>query len=218
MSNLLEYRDNAPELTAFSGWEKRVGIGNGRAYGMELMVQKKSGRLSGWLAYTLSYSDRCYPDGTVNKGKSFLSRFDNRHKIDLVTTFKISPKVELTAAWIYKSGNRVTIQDMHYRSGIDRNEQNELWHFFPVYDRNASARNNYRLPPYHRLDLGVNFFRYKKEGRVGIWNVSLCNAYFRPNPFSVHPSFVFDSGKQKVFLEQTVLFLFVPSLSYTYKF
>ena len=71
MNNLVEYKDNGPVLPSFAGWEERVGVGKGRSYGLELMVQKKTGRFNGWVGYTLSWSDRWFPDGTVNKGHRF---------------------------------------------------------------------------------------------------------------------------------------------------
>ncbi|MDD2953215.1 MAG: hypothetical protein PHC95_08640 [Parabacteroides sp.] len=83
-----------------------------------------------------------------------------------------------------------------------------------------SARNNYQLAPYHRLDLGVNFYRYKKKGRMGIWNLSLYNTYLRPNPFmtEVHAYQDAGSSKYRVVLQETILFYCMPSISYTYKF
>ena len=218
MNNLVEYKDNGPVLPSFTGWEDRVGVGKGRSYGLELMVQKKTGRFNGWIGYTLSWSDRWFPDGTVNKGRRFPSKYDNRHKVDIVASYKLSKKVELTAAWMYKSGNHLTIQDVQYRplpELTERDYREELWW---GYGQNASSRNNYQLPAYHRLDLGVNFYRYKKNGRMGIWNLSLCNAYFKANPFSVRPVYYQTEKGREVVLEQTLLFLFVPSVSYTYKF
>ncbi|RHR49991.1 TonB-dependent receptor [Parabacteroides sp. AF17-28] len=222
MNNLVEYKDNSLVVPAFSGWEDRVGVGKGRSYGLELMAQKKTGRFNGWIGYTLSWSDRWFPDGSVNKGVRFPSKYDNRHKIDIVASYKLSRKVELTAAWMYKSGNHVTIQDMYYRSSPDYTEngyRQEFWWYGGTGEgTSASSRNNYQLSPYHRLDLGANFYRYKKNGRMGIWNLSLCNAYFKPNPFSVRPRFYTTENGREAVLEQTLLFLFVPSLSYTYKF
>ena len=60
---------------------------------------------------------------------------------------------------------------------------------------NASSRNNYQLPAYHRLDLGANFYRYKKNGRMGIWNLSLCNAYFKGESF-LSPAYLLSNGKR----------------------
>ena len=218
MNNLVEYKDNGPALSAFAGWEDRVGVGKGRSYGMELMVRKKAGRFNGWIGYTLSWSDRWFPDGTVNKGQRFPSRYDNRHKIDVVASYRLSKKVELTAAWMYKSGNHITIQDVNYRPSPDLTDDRPGQAFEWTGGASASSRNNYQLSPYHRLDLGANFYRYKKNGRMGIWNLSLCNAYFKPNPFTVRPRTYQNESGREVVLEQTLLFLFVPSVSYTFKF
>lgn len=219
MNNIIEYKDMSPQM-AYSGWENQVGAGKGRSYGLELMVQKQVGRLSGWMAYTLSWSDRWFPDGTVNKGRRYPSRYDNRHKIDMVATCKLSRKVELTAAWMYASGNHLTIADQQYMggSGVPGTGFMDQYWQTPL-GSSASSRNNYQLSPYHRLDLGANFYRYKKKGRMGVWNLSLCNAYLQPNAFSVRP--VYDewtSAGRKVKLEKTILFMCMPSLSYTYKF
>lgn len=226
MNNLIEYKDRIPVGTDYSNWEERVGMGYGRAYGMELMAQKKSGRLSGWIGYTLSWSDRRFPDGSVNKGRRFPSKYDNRHKVDLVATYKISRKVELTAAWMFASGNHITIMDQIYHGGTGQTDHGYMQGEDVILKEGegvayaASSRNNYQLSPYHRLDLGVNFYRYKKKGRLGVWNLSLCNAYLHPNPFSVRTHYYIDGeiGKKNIYLEQSILFLFLPSVSYTYKF
>lgn len=218
MNNLVEYKDNGPAVSAFAGWEDRVAMGKGRAYGVEWMVQKKTGRLSGWIGYTLSWSDRWFPDGTVNKGTRFPAKYDNRHKIDIVASYKLSRKVELTSAWMYASGNHITIPDRYYRpaTGQAGNGYFQDW-YNASHDMNASSRNNYQLSPYHRLDVGVNFYRYKKKGRMGIWNLSISNLYCKPNAFSVRVRPV-DYLDGKVMLEESLLFIFVPSVSYTYKF
>lgn len=219
MNNIIEYKDMSPQI-AYSGWEDQVGVGKGRSYGVELMAQKQMGNLSGWIAYTLSWSDRWFPDGTVNKGRRYPSRYDNRHKIDVVATYKLSRKVELTAAWMYASGNYLTIADQQYMGGAGLSNNGYMDQYWPLsYESSASSRNNYQLSPYHRLDLGVNFYRYKKKGRMGVWNLSLCNAYLQPNAFSVRPVYEQESLKDRqVKLEKTILFMCLPSLSYTYKF
>lgn len=219
MNNLIEYKD-MPLGMDYMGWESQVGVGKGRSYGVELMAQKKKGRLSGWIGYTLSWSDRWFPDGSVNNGKRYPARNDNRHKVDVVATYKLSKKIELTATWIYASGNHLTIEDQVYTGGEGQVNNgypgDNVW--TGGQGTSASSRNNYQLAPYHRLDVGANFYRYKKKGRMGIWNLSICNAYLQPNPFSVRPAYDFVDGKRRVVLEQTILFMCLPSLSYTYKF
>jgi len=218
LNNLVDYKDNGLALSSFSGWEDRVGLGRGRAYGMELMAKKNSGRLSGWLAYTLSWSDRWFPDGSVNKGRRFPAKYDNRHKIDMVATYKLSSKVELTSAWMYASGNHITIMDQMYNAAVSQSDNSYYGSIYNPYGYSASSRNNYQLPPYHRLDLGANFYKYRKKGQISIWNVSVCNVYMRPNPFMVSPVYYSINGKRYVRLQETILFRCFPSVSYTYKF
>lgn len=225
MNNLIEYKDRFPVGTDYFNWEERVGEGYGRAYGLEVMAEKKTGRLSGWIGYTLSWSDRLFPDGSVNKGRRYPSKYDNRHKIDAVATYRVSRKVELTAAWMFASGNYITIKDQLYMGGTGQTGNGYLHREDLIsngggFDSAASSRNNYQLAPYHRLDLGINFYRYNKKGRTGIWNLSLSNAYCHPNPFSVEPVYYnnYETGKREVYLRQSILFLFLPSASYTYKF
>lgn len=220
MNNLIEYRDHALPENTFNGWEDRVGIGKGRSYGLEFMVQKKVGKTSGWIGYTLSWSDRWYPDGSVNHGARYPYRYDNRHKVNVVLSRRLSRKVELTGTWMFASGNHITIPEYMY-SGAGGQKINgfipgDLSH---VPGRGASAWNNYQLSPYHRLDLGANFYRYMKNGRIGIWNLSVYNVYLQPNPFTVKT--VWKEGvrnEPKAALQQTILFLCMPSVSYTYKF
>lgn len=218
LNNLVDYKDNGLAISSFSGWEDRVGLGRGRAYGMELMAKKSSGRLSGWLAYTLSWSDRWFPDGSVNKGRHFPAKYDNRHKIDIVATYKLSRKVELTSAWMYASGNHLTIMDQMYNSAVSQSDNGYYGSIYNSYGYSASSRNNYQLAPYHRLDLGVNFYKYRKKGRISIWNVSVCNVYMRPNPFMVSSVYYSVNGERYVRLQETILFRCFPSVSYTYKF
>ncbi|SEG26673.1 TonB-dependent receptor [Parabacteroides chinchillae] len=220
MNNLIEYKDHALAENTFTGWEDRVGIGKGRSYGLEFMVQKKIGKTSGWIGYTLSWSDRWFPDGSVNRGEHYPYRYDNRHKVNVVLSRRLSRKVELTGTWVFASGNHITIPEYLY-SGAGGQINNG---FIPgdisqVPGQGASALNNYQLSPYHRLDLGANFYRYKKNGRMGIWNLSVYNVYLQPNPFTVKA--VWRQGAQdepKAVLQQSILFLCMPSISYTYKF
>ena len=215
LNNLIDYKDHWPVETHFSGWEDRVGLGKGKTYGVEFMAQKTNGKTTGWIGYTLSWSDRWFPDGSVNKGRHFPFRFDNRHKVNVVVSRKLSRKVELTGAWVFASGNHISLPEYKYLSPSYQREHG-YFEVVGMMDTNPglSARNNYQLSPYHRLDLGVNFYRYKKKGRMGIWNLSLYNAYLKPNPFMTE----LKAGGSDVVLQETILFYCMPSVSYTYKF
>lgn len=221
-NNLIDYKDHWPVETVFSGWEDRVGLGEGKAYGLEFMARKTNGKTTGWIGYTLAWSDRWFPDGSVNKGRRFPFRFDNRHKVNVVISRKLSRKVELTGTWVFASGNHISLPEYKYLPPVFQKENGYGGGnpYAGTMNSGLSARNNYQLSPYHRLDLGVNFYRYKKKGRMGIWNLSLYNAYLKPNPFMTEVAMyeVPETKRYHVVLQESYLFLCMPSISYTYKF
>ena len=218
LNNLLEYKDDYTNLSSFVSWEKKMAVGSGRAYGVEFMARKQAGRITGWLGYTLSWADRKFAE--VNNGVRFPSRYDNRHKLNIVLTHKLSSKVELSAAWTYTSGNRTTISLENYKSVLDEIDQD-------YYEDSGldyyEERNNYQLPDYHRLDLGITFYRLKKKGRLGVWNISIYNVYNRINPFMLyktHRNELMPDGsyKRKPYFKQIGIIPILPSITYTYKF
>lgn len=224
MNNLLEYRDGYTFLPSFSSWEEKMAIGKGQSYGGEIMIRKQTGRLTGWVGYTLSWSDRKFDE--LNEGKRFPSKYDNRHKLNIVTMYKITPKVELSAAWMYATGNRMTLSLESYE-GMLRDpsdswtDEPSQYSDFQVIDY-YTKRNNYQLAAYHRLDLGINIYRPKKKGRMGIWNISIYNVYSRMNPFMVYKSDkgvkVNNSYKYIPCFKTIGIMPVIPSVTYTYKF
>ncbi len=234
--NLLEYRDGYSFLPSFSSWEEKMAVGTGRAYGMEFMVRKPVGKTTGWIGYTLSWADREFPD--INQGKRFPSKYDNRHKLNIVVQQKLSDKVELSAAWTYASGNRVTLSLENYQSlteDLDNRRMEQGYGGWGYYEslEYVQERNNVQLPAYHRLDLGINIYRPKKSGRMGIWNISFYNVYNRLNPFLIvrsdkkvkldkpvaHPyGYGFTDTKTVPCFKWMGIMPIIPSISYTYKF
>ncbi|MDR1403144.1 MAG: TonB-dependent receptor [Tannerellaceae bacterium] len=208
MNNLIEYQDNALLFPDYIGWDEKVSMGSGRSYGVELMARKPEGRTSGWITYTLSWSDRIFNDKLVNSGERFPFKYDNRHKLNLTAIHKFNPKVDLSASWTYASGNRVTVPLERYISNADP--------YGGTYVEYVLGRNAAKLGDYHRLDVGLNLYFLKKKGRMGIWNISLYNAYCRMNPFYIRQSYFKDDGKFVTY--QKGLVPIIPSISYTYKF
>ena len=221
LDNLLEYKEGHSLVPSTVAWEDKMAVGDGRAYGVELMVRKPAGRLTGWVGYALSWADRQFPE--LNYGRRFPSRYDNRHKLNIVAMYKLSERIELSAAWTYSSGNMVTLSVENYLPGDDLHKPalpagvgafdsfeyggTEVLNYY-------AGRNNYRLPAYHRLDLGLKIYRPLKKGRMGIWSVGLYNAYCRMNPVLVRKEYEYGGRAFK-----TLGFLpVVPSVSYTYKF
>ncbi|GHV53186.1 TonB-dependent receptor [Bacteroidia bacterium] len=224
MDNVIEYRDGASMFASSANWQERVAMGKGRSYGIELLAQKSAGKLTGWIGYGLSWTDRQFPGGEINGGRRFYAKYDNRHKINAVASYKLSDKVDVNASWTYYSGNWMTVAKEHYETApqIPGNSSGNMGfgtNETPYYD----ARNNYRMSDYHRLDLGFNSYRPKKNGRMGIWNLSIYNAYCHLNPMLAYPSSQITTGAQgntqrKALMTEYSLFPIIPSFSYTYKF
>lgn len=221
--NLIDYKGNIPVSPAFTEWENRVALGKGYDYGLELFAEKTTGRTTGSASYTLFWSEREFPDGSVNAGKRYPSQFDNRHKINLMFSHKLSSKVEFTAGWTYSGGNKITIPDQLHL--IVPNEDANL--SYPVTWQQVVGvgheKNNYRLPAFHKLDVGINFYRPKRKGRMGIWNVSIYNVYNRMNVFNATTYLGSDYNSEGtpvyvIRIEKNTLFPIIPSVSYTYKF
>jgi hypothetical protein len=226
MQQLIEYCDDASLMSSATGWQERVAAGTGTSRGLEWMVQRTAGRLTGWAGYGLSWTDRRFPGGEINGGKRYPAKYDNRHKINLVAKYKLNERIELNGGWTYYSGNRMTVALEHYEMpsllpGERPSDAN-------VYSSSGEtpyygARNNYRMSDYHRLDVGVNIYRPKKKGRMAIWNLGVYNAYCRLNPMFASPGekAVTDAQGQpqrKAIMTEYSLFPIIPSFSYTYKF
>lgn len=234
MKNLLDYKDGYSFLPGTAAWEEKMAVGKGRSYGVEFLARKESGRTTGWIGYTLSWSDRRFDE--IDNGRRFPARYDNRHKLNIVVSHKLSDKVELTAAWTYTSGNRMTLSLESYEQAgtltiSNQYKMNNWWEPSGEVVDLYTRRNNYQMPAYHRLDLGLNIYRPKKKGRMGIWNISIYNVYSRMNPFMVYKSDNWErtnnlvpdssspySGKTKPCFKLIGIMPIIPSLSYTYKF
>lgn len=222
MRNLLEYKEGYAYMPVSVSWDQKLTQGRGWSYGAELTVEKKTGKLTGMLGYGLLWSDRQFAE--LNKGNRFPSKYDNRHKINIVVNYKLNETFELNGGWTYITGNRMTLMFEDYLNfsvdGFDptlapTNPFQEDWVNY------YKEKNNVRLPAYHRLDLGLNIYRPLKKGRMGIWNISVWNAYCRMNPIAIRTYTMYsDRDKQKISPRfQTIgLFPLIPSVSYTYKF
>jgi hypothetical protein len=202
LTHVIDFAEHA-NLLLNSKLEGEIRAGSGRAYGVEFMIRKNSGALTGFVNYTLSRSERRIPE--VNQGKTYLAPYDKTHSINIVANYELSKHCSLSAIWVYATGNPTT-----YPSG--RFEING--EYFPIY----SGRNEYRRPDYHRLDLSFNYIpranstkRWKSE-----WNLSLFNAYGKKNPWMITYDQNVDTGQP--YAEMLYLFGMVPSITYNFKF
>ncbi len=233
MSGLIEYKEGESFFSTSQSedieseiWENKVEIGKGWSYGAEIFLQKKTGNWNGWIGYTLSWSNRQFPN--IAFGQVFPYRYDRRHDIGAVLIYKINDKIDIGATWVYGTGIAVTLAQQRYlpinmvQNKIDGLEQNDSYYYYDAQSvEYYGNRNNFRLPAYHRLDLGINFTKENKLG-VRTWSFSVYNAYNRKNAFFVDFNGAFLGGggstqfKRQLF--KYSLFPFIPSVTYSLKF
>ncbi len=209
MTGFIEYQEGASFLSESTDWQSKVVQGNGWAYGGELFVQKKIGKTSGWVGYTLSWTKRQFEE--LNDGKPFYFKYDRRHDISVVVVHEFNKKVDCGLTWVYGSGQATTLPKATFQGFINDPSQPMG---FPQSVDYYGERNSYRLPAYHRLDLSVNLNKdLKKFSRT--WSFSVYNAYSRRNAYFVY--FDYTAAGQRV-LKQVSLFPIIPSVAYRFKF
>ncbi len=216
MDNVIEYKDGASFSGSSVSWEDKVEAGKGCSYGMELSVEKRLGKLTGSAAYAWAKTERRFE--RINDGKWFPARFDRRHTANLYLSYRLNKKIVLTTQWTYASGDRMTIPLMI----VEAADIPDAWKpstGLMQFDH----RNNYRLPAYHRLDIGMNYTPKKEGARYGVWNFSIYNLYNRMNTFKlyVQTEVKKDANGKNIYtrlLRKITLFPVLPSISYTYNF
>lgn len=209
MNNLVEYKDgiNIDDITQNA--DQMYVFGKGWSYGVEIFFKKALGRFTGFIGYTLSFTQRKFPD--LNYGEVFYAKYDRRHDVSINLSYDIIPKkLTASAVWVFASGNTMTIPIGYYfLAGSLVTEY--------------SARNAYRLDPYHRLDLSLNWNIVKRKRFETSLNFSVYNVYNRKNPFFIFfettTNFVagetFDLHTKAY---QMSLFPILPSITWNFKF
>ncbi|CAN5910109.1 TonB-dependent receptor [soil metagenome] len=201
MRNQVDYKNGA-NTQANELIEGELLFGKGRAYGVELFVKKKYGKLTGWVGYTLSKSERQIAE--VNEGSWYPVKQDRTHDISIVAMYQIVPKVSIAATWVFNTGSAVTFPSGKYM--VD----GQVVFLY-------TERNGYRMPAYHRMDIGLTWENKKTEKFESSWNFSVYNLYGRENAYTItfrqDPN---DSSKTQAV--QTSLFKFIPSVSYNFRF
>jgi len=216
MQDIIDYKIDA-EVTLNPLVEGDLVFGKGRAYGIELFFKKRKGKLTGWLGYTLSRTERRFEE--INMNTWYAAKQDRTHDFSIVAMYQLNSRIQFSANWVYYTGNAVTFPEGKFRI----NEQDILLY---------SDRNAYRMPDYHRLDLSIslknkeykseldpetgNMIQQKKRYRSN-WNFSIYNAYNRENAYSIS----FESGESNPEVLQAVqlsLFKLIPSITYNFNF
>jgi hypothetical protein len=233
MANLISYKEGAsflllndPTGTSKVRWEDNVTSGKGRSYGTEFLLQKKVGKFSGWVGYTLSWTKWQFEE--LNFGKEFYPRYDRRNDISLVGIYDIKPTITVSAVWVYGTGNALTVPLSTYngygnfntRNDQNNNKTNLASSLFSAHAvQEYGEKNTFRAEPYHRLDFGVQFHK-KKRYHERTWEISIYNVYNRKNPFFYQLGSKTDANTNQAttILQRYSLFPIIPSVSYNFKF
>ena len=217
MKNLVAYKEGASFLEVDTDWETQVTSGSGESYGLEFLFQKKHGKTTGWLGYTLAWSNRQFDE--LNFGKKFPYKWDRRHDISIAIVHEWKPKIDLSIAWVYGTGNSITLpigrhETLNSETPLFTDRTRNPYYYFNEVDY-YGERNSYRMRAYHRLDINLAFKKQKKWGER-IWSLGVYNLYSRKNPYYIDIGYDYKTNKQK--FVQYSLFPIIPSISYSFKF
>ena len=201
MKNQIDFRDGA-DINTVPDIESELLYGKGRAYGLEVLLKKKQGKLTGWIGYTISKTQRQI--NGINNGEWYNAKQDRTHDLSIVGIYELTKRWTLSGTFIFSTGNAVTFPTGKY-------ELNGM----TIYQ--YGKRNADRMPATHRFDISATYEKPSKKRFQGSWNFGLYNVYGRQNPFSM----TFEENKinpQKIDAVQTSLFRWVPSITYNFKF
>lgn len=203
LNNLIAHKSGSDIFNLNQEWYDKIEKnGTGTSKGIEFFINKKSGKTTGWIGYTLSKTTRKFEN--INDGKPYNFKYDRTHDFNIVLIYNFNDNVNLSASWIYATGNCITLPIGSY-SILTEDGLQKVY----IYD----GINTIRMKDYHKLDVGINFSKQKKRG-VRTWNISIYNVYNRQNP----SYYYFSNYNGKIHLWQECLFPIMPSISYSYSF
>lgn len=206
-NNIIDYKVGA-QLLLNKNIETQTIQGEGKAYGIELLLRKNEGRLNGWIGYSYSRSlikfDGIFDEERINNGAYFSANFDKPHDFSAVLNYKLTKRYSLSANFAYQTGRPITYPIGAYSFG---NAQYTLY----------SDRNKFRIPDYYRLDIGFNVEGSHKIKKLAhsFWNVSIYNVLGRSNPYAVY--FITNNGKIEAY-KSSIFAIPIPTITYNFKF
>lgn len=221
MNNLIEYQEGAiPSDNVNDNTDNLLTFGKGYSYGIEFFFKKSMGDFTGWIGYTLAKTERVFEE--LNNGNPFPAKYDRRHDLSIVGSYKINDRWSVGSAFVYATGNTLTLPTAWYL-----NNQDLMFEY--------GQRNSTRMPDYHRLDLSITLYdkatkikldpdtgeeiEFKKRFRSN-WVLSVYNVYNRANPYFLYVDNDgnFLQGDFKITVKQVTLFPIIPSLTWNFEF
>ncbi len=224
MKNQIDYREGStPDQDVKNNPDNNFVFGEGESYGAEFFVKKAKGKVTGWIGYTLSYTNKKFPD--LNNGNSFPAKYDRRHDASFVMTYEFSKKWTFGAVWVYSTGDALTLPSQRYfvsaapPISINGNGNIEFNNNFNVLS-DYGKRNDFRQKAYHRLDISATLHVQKERKYKSEWVFSIYNVYSRMNPYFIYFDVQGNStdGNLAIQAKQVSLFGMIPSVTYNFKF
>lgn len=218
MENVVAYKEGASFLAIDDigsdekiSWEDNVTSGQAWSYGVELLVKKSEGKFSGWIGYTLSWTQLQFDE--LNFGKKYYARYDRRHDISVVGIYKAKDDLTFSLTWVYGTGNAITLPRAEYLA--QGHSPGGSAFVQTMYVNDYDGKNNFRMEAYHRMDIGMQFHsKLKRSERI--FELSVYNVYNRQNPYFYYVGYKTNSSQRA--LKRVSLFPIMPSISWTYKF
>ncbi len=233
LDNLIEIKNETNFFMSEGNWDEKIETkGTGEIYGAEFLLQKQEGDLTGWIAYTWSKNTRQFDN--LNSGKPYYFNYDRRHDISIVANYKLKKNINLSATWVFATGYPITLGLQRFDAfQLIRKEPYDS--FFPYSYNEGSTdayiyteKNNYRMRPFHKLDVSISFDKKVKKG-IRTWNIAIYNAYCRMNSYYVYVEQDYNNDfydnydpdkiyEKEYFFKSFTLFPIIPSFSYSLKF
>ena len=213
MDGLLSYREGASfSNTINADWEEQVTQGQGTAYGFEFLLQKKQGRTTGWVGYTLSWAQRQFDE--INSGNWFPYTYDRRHDASVVLMHRLSDRIDFSATWVYGTGRALTLPESTYRAFVPASFAGYTPELFGQDIDLPSSKNAYRTSPYHRADVSLTFVK-EKDLYTRSMIFSVYNVYNNLNPFF---SLVDENEDGSRTIREYGIFPIIPSIAWRAEF
>ena len=208
MEDLIAYKAGYSNLSSTESWVNAIETGGkGKSYGAEVFLQRKKGKTTGWIGYTLSWTKRSFEN--INFGEWYSYKFDRRHDFSFVLSHKFSNNFDIGLTWVYGTGNAINFPQGVY---FGMPEYDRGYGFVDIVE-SYGERNSTRLPAFHRLDVGINMHKIRSNWKR-TWSVGAYNLYNRKNPWFAYLSY---ENNNRV-ARQVSLFPIIPSVSYRIQF